>query len=94
MPIETDADPMTPYQLPFPKEALDEIIIPDAMPKDDRLWVPPGRKCLVSASVFKPLSRILDNITEGAQGGGVVSSPASTGCSRICFERPLALFRT
>lgn len=40
MPIETDADPMTPYQLPFPREALDEIIIPDAMPKDDRLWVP------------------------------------------------------
>ena len=45
-----------------------------------------GRKCLVSTFVFKPLSRILDNITEGAQGGGVISSPASTGCARICFE--------
>ena len=40
MPIENDVDPLTPYQLPFPKEALDEIVIPDAMPKDDRLWVP------------------------------------------------------
>ncbi len=37
MPIKNDADPMTPYQLPLPKEALDEIVIPDAMPKDDRL---------------------------------------------------------
>ena len=35
MPIESDVDPLTHHQLPFPKEALNEIIIPDAMLKDD-----------------------------------------------------------
>ena len=28
-----------PYQLPMPKEALPEIVIPSAIPDDDRLWV-------------------------------------------------------
>ena len=36
----TEHDPRTPYQLPFPKEALDEIVIADAVPQDERLWVP------------------------------------------------------
>jgi len=30
----------TPYQLPFPKDAQTEIVIPDAVPEDDRIWVP------------------------------------------------------
>lgn len=29
-----------PYQLPFPREALDEIVIPNAIDADERLWVP------------------------------------------------------
>ncbi len=29
-----------PYQLPFPAEALDEIVVPKAVPEDERLWVP------------------------------------------------------
>ncbi len=41
MPLEkNDADPRTPYQLPFPKDALAEIVVPDALPLDERLWVP------------------------------------------------------
>ena len=29
-----------PYQLPMPKEALSEIVVPDALAKeDDRMWV-------------------------------------------------------
>ena len=28
-----------PYQLPMPKDALSEIVIPSAIPGDDRLWV-------------------------------------------------------
>jgi 2,4'-dihydroxyacetophenone dioxygenase len=34
------ADAMTPYQLPFPKEAAKEIVVESAIPKDERLWVP------------------------------------------------------
>jgi quercetin dioxygenase-like cupin family protein len=30
----------TPYQLPVPKEAASEIVIPNAIPDDDRVWVP------------------------------------------------------
>ena len=41
MPLEADdANPMMPYQLPFPKEAQDEIVIPEAIATDERLWVP------------------------------------------------------
>ena len=37
---KNDYDPTTPYQLPFPKEALTEIVVSDAIPDDERLWVP------------------------------------------------------
>ena len=41
MPVEVqDQDPMTPYQLPFPREALAEIVVPQAIPEDERVWVP------------------------------------------------------
>lgn len=40
MPLENDKDARTPYQLPFPKDALSEIVIPDAVTTDERLWVP------------------------------------------------------
>jgi 2,4'-dihydroxyacetophenone dioxygenase len=29
-----------PYQLPFPVDALPEIVIPRAIPEDERVWVP------------------------------------------------------
>lgn len=29
-----------PYQLPFPQDAQEEIVISNAIPDDDRLWVP------------------------------------------------------
>ena len=28
-----------PYQMPFPAEALEEIVVPRAVPEDERLWV-------------------------------------------------------
>ena len=41
MPLQAkDEDPRTPYQLPFPPDAQDEIVIPDAIAKDERIWVP------------------------------------------------------
>jgi quercetin dioxygenase-like cupin family protein len=41
MPLEeTDDDPRTPYQLPFPPDAQEEIVIPDAIATDERVWVP------------------------------------------------------
>lgn len=51
MPLQTsDHDPMTPYQLPFPKEALAEIVVPAAIPEDERIWVPQ-----TSTVSFRPL---------------------------------------
>src|ERR1700743_2872798 len=37
---EAAYSPMTPYQLPFPKEAQQEIVVPFAIPTDERVWVP------------------------------------------------------
>jgi 2,4'-dihydroxyacetophenone dioxygenase len=41
MPLETpNQTPLIPYQLPFPRDALAEIVVPRAIPEDERLWVP------------------------------------------------------
>lgn len=41
MPLEQDEyDPKMPYQLPYPVDALDEIVVPLAIPEDERIWVP------------------------------------------------------
>ena len=40
MPAATDTNALLPYQLPFPADALSEIVIPDANTSDERLWVP------------------------------------------------------
>lgn len=38
---EKDQDQASmPYQLPFPENALEEIMVPQAIPNDERLWVP------------------------------------------------------
>ena len=51
MPLEAgDDDPRTPYQLPFPPDAQDEIVIPDAVSEDERLWVPQAENV-----AFRPL---------------------------------------
>lgn len=31
-----------PYQLPMPAEALSELVVPNAIPADERIWVPQG----------------------------------------------------
>ena len=38
IPMSKD-DSLTPYQLPFPTEALEEIVVPDAAALDEREWV-------------------------------------------------------
>ncbi len=41
MPLEhADQDPLMPYQLKNPPDALAEIVVPKAIPDDERLWVP------------------------------------------------------
>ncbi len=47
-----------PYQLPMPKEALSEIVVPDALAKnDDRMWVQQAKEVY-----FRPLCL---NISQG-----------------------------
>ena len=51
MPLESsEYDPRTPYQLPFPKDAQEEIVIPDAVAGDERIWVPQAENV-----AFRPL---------------------------------------
>ncbi len=37
---ETKDQERVPYQLPFPKDADQEIVVPGVVPADDRIWVP------------------------------------------------------
>ncbi len=37
---EKKTEAMMPYQLPFPPDALAEIVVPKAVPDDERIWVP------------------------------------------------------
>lgn len=39
-PVTEDPNARMPYQLPFPKDALEEIVVPHAVPRDERIWVP------------------------------------------------------
>ena len=41
MPLErADPEPTAAYPLPFPADALAEIVVPNAVPTDEREWVP------------------------------------------------------
>ena len=54
---EKDENPRVPYQHPMPKEAQPEIVVPDAIPKDERLWVPQAENVW-----FRPLCL---NVSQG-----------------------------
>ena len=49
-PMRKDPNPRMPYQLPMPKETLPDLVIPDGIPKDERVWVPQGENVW-----FRPL---------------------------------------
>ena len=38
--LESPAEAIVPYQLPFPVDAIPEIVLPDIAGEDERLWVP------------------------------------------------------
>ena len=38
--MATDSDKWQPYRHPMPKESPPELVIPDAIPADERIWVP------------------------------------------------------
>jgi hypothetical protein len=41
-PDEGRSHPRMPYQYPMPKETLPDLVVPHAIPIDDRVWVPQG----------------------------------------------------
>jgi 2,4'-dihydroxyacetophenone dioxygenase len=58
MPLDkTDENARMPYQLPMPRECPPEIVIPDAVPQDERLWVPQAKNVW-----FRPLCL---NVSQG-----------------------------
>ena len=58
MPLASvDAEPLVPYQLPMPRHALPEIVVPDAATSDERLWVPQA-----DGVFFRPLCL---NVSQG-----------------------------
>ena len=59
MPLDDkDENPRIPYQLPMPKDALPEIVVPDALAEnDDRMWVKQAENVF-----FRPLCL---NVSQG-----------------------------
>ena len=49
-PMRKDPDPRMPYQHPMPAETLADLVVPDAIPMDERIWVPQGENVW-----FRPL---------------------------------------
>ncbi|WOI57978.1 2,4'-dihydroxyacetophenone dioxygenase family protein [Palleronia sp. LCG004] len=41
---------LMPYELPFPPDAREEIVVPNAVPEDERIWVPQAENV-----AFRPL---------------------------------------
>jgi hypothetical protein len=70
-----------PYQLPFPKDAQEEIVIPNAVSEDERLWVPQAENVW-----FRPLCL---NRSQGYWMNLLKVPPAAR--PRFCSERALAL---
>ena len=78
--VKRDENPRVPYQRPMPKEAQPEIVVPDAIPADERLWVPQAENVW-----FRPLGFVLkgrwyylehDWVAE--EGGYVYEPPGET----------------
>lgn len=58
MPLDkTDDNTRMPYQLSMPHECAPEIVVPDAIPTDERLWVPQAENVW-----FRPLCL---NVSQG-----------------------------
>jgi 2,4'-dihydroxyacetophenone dioxygenase len=49
-PMKIDPNPRMPYQYPMPKETLADLVVPHAIPNDERIWVPQGENVW-----FRPL---------------------------------------
>jgi 2,4'-dihydroxyacetophenone dioxygenase len=39
-PVPPDSSKWQPYRHPMPKESPPELVVPDVVPKDERIWVP------------------------------------------------------
>ena len=58
MPLtDKDENNRVPYQLPMPQDALPEIVVPNAIPEDERLWVKQAENVF-----FRPLCL---NVSQG-----------------------------
>ena len=47
-----------PYQYPNPPDALPEIVVPHAIPQDERLWVPQAENVVPAALSRTPAKAI------------------------------------
>ena len=58
-----------PYQLPFPDDALKEIVVANAIPDDDRLWVPQSENVWFRPLCLNRSQGYWMNILKGRKSG-------------------------
>ena len=62
MPLDkADDNARMPYQLPMPRECQPEIVVPDAIPEDERLWVPQAENVWFRPLCLNVIPRLADN---------------------------------
>ena len=69
--MTTDTSRM-PYQLPFPPEAADEVLVSPAVPDDERVWVPQAEDVWFRPLLLQHAAGLLVNLLR-VRRSGVVS---------------------
>ena len=73
--MTTDTSRM-PYQLPFPPEAADEVLVSPAVPEDERVWVPQAEGLRFRPLLLQHAAGLLVQPAAGPADGVLVAATA------------------
>ena len=80
-----------PYRHPQPKEAFPELVIPHAIPQDERLWVPQQENVWFRPLCLSTSRGYWVNLLRVRKSGRAVAPPAPPARAWLRAERKLAL---
>ena len=83
-----------PYQFPFPPEAAAEIVVPQAPPEDERVWVPQMENVWFRPFCLNTVPRLLGQPPAGAQSGVLSRHRHPAPVHGLVLPRSLALSGT
>ena len=90
--MTTDTSRM-PYQLPFPPEVADEVLVSPAVPEDERVWVPQAEGLHFRPLLLHTRQGYWCNLLRVRRDGDREPPPPSDAGHRLRHQGPLALPR-